>query len=71
MLKGKRQAVIIGIDEYEDRHNIKPLPGAENDAIEIYEKLKDPNIGNFEISEDHFLVSKNARRSFSLYETEL
>lgn len=69
MIIGRRQAVIVGVNEYEDP-NIKHLPGAKNDAEEIYYKLKDPDIGNFEIPEDHFLVGevatcKNIRKAIS------
>ena len=46
MLEGKRQAIIVGINEYLER-NIPKLRGAENDAKEIYFRLNDPDIGNF------------------------
>ncbi len=59
MFEGKRRAVIVGINEYKD-HNIPKLDGAENDAREIYERLKDPSIGNFEVSHDHYLTGKYA-----------
>jgi len=59
VLEEKRRAVIIGINEYEDK-GIQPLKGAENDAKEIYERLKDPNIGGFEIPKSHFLLGEEA-----------
>jgi hypothetical protein len=55
----KRQAVIVGINKYEDP-DISELEGAENDAKDIYERLKDHHIGNFEIPDDHYLTGKKA-----------
>ena len=54
----KRQAVIVGIN-YEKKDSTFPkLTGAVNDAKEIYKRLKDPHIGNFEVSNDHYLTEK-------------
>ena len=53
--EGKRVAIIVGINEYEDR-SIPRLMGAENDAREFSEKLK--NYGNFEIRRNHFLLGR-------------
>ena len=56
----KRQAVIVGIN-YEKKDSTFPkLTGAVNDAKEIYKRLKDPHIGNFEVSNDHYLTEKKA-----------
>jgi hypothetical protein len=49
-------AVIVGINEYQDR-NIQSLRGAQIDAAEIYEKLK---ASNFRILEEHFLLGEDA-----------
>jgi uncharacterized caspase-like protein len=56
----KRRAVVIGINKYEDT-NIEALHGAENDATEIHQRLKDANIGNFEILDEHFLRGEEAK----------
>jgi uncharacterized caspase-like protein len=58
---GSRKAIIIGINEYQFDPAIPRLAGAENDAIEIRDKLI--QYGNFEISNDHYLVGRNATRS--------
>lgn len=58
-LEGKRKAIIVGINRYKDA-KIQPLKGAENDARDIYQRLTDPNIGNFEVSEDHYLTGESA-----------
>lgn len=58
-LEGKRRAIIVGINKYKDP-NIAKLDGAENDAKEICELLKKPEIGNFEILPDHFLLGEKA-----------
>ena len=55
-----RTAIIIGINEYEPGSQISGLAGAENDALEICERLK--NKGDFEISTDQFLVGPHATR---------
>lgn len=60
MLEGTRRAVIVGINEYKDKDNIPTLLGAENDARELYERLGNPDIGNFQITNDHFLLGKKA-----------
>jgi Caspase domain len=57
MLKGDRLAIVVGINEYKDP-NIPKLPGAEYDAKEIYERLQDPNIGNFKMQS--YLVGQGA-----------
>lgn len=59
MIGEKRIAAIVGINEYKDGH-IPKLAGAENDAMEIYERLQSTDIGNFKISEDHYLVGAKA-----------
>lgn len=58
--KNKRRAVIVGINKYKD-HNIPELEGAQKDAEEIYERLKNPDIGDFEIPDDHFLLGEDAK----------
>jgi hypothetical protein len=60
MLEGKRRAVIIGINNYQD-NSITALHGAENDASELYELLKNPQIGNFHISNDHYLTGEQGK----------
>jgi hypothetical protein len=57
MLTGNRLAIIIGINEYRDR-NIKELPGAEYDAMELYGRLRNPDIGNFKTI--YYLVGQEA-----------
>jgi Caspase domain len=57
MLKGDRLAIIVGINEYLDQ-NIPKLPGARNDAKEIYHRLKDANVGRFKIQS--YLVGQDA-----------
>jgi hypothetical protein len=59
MIDGKRRAIVVGINQYKDKR-IPPLKGAENDAEDLYERLKDPNIGNFEIMDNHFLLGEQA-----------
>jgi len=59
MIKGTRRAIIVGINQYKDER-IPALRGAENDAQDLYERLKDPNIGNFEIQDNHFLLGDKA-----------
>jgi hypothetical protein len=53
--EGKRQAVIIGIDKYGD-DEIPNLEGAENDATDICQRLKD--FGKFKIA--NCLLNENA-----------
>lgn len=55
----KRQGIVIGIDEYEDK-DIPKLEGAKFDAIEVYEKLSASEGGLFEISPDHYLIGQKA-----------
>ena len=55
----KRQAVIVGINDYKDP-TITKLRGAENDAKDFYERLKEPNIGNFAVPDDHYLIGEDA-----------
>jgi uncharacterized caspase-like protein len=69
MIQGKRQAIIVGINEYPDPE-IPKLAGAENDAKEVYKKLIDPNTCNFVIPDSHYLVgleatSEKIRRAIS------
>ena len=54
-----RQAVIVGIDKYQDPA-IPKLKGAKHDAEDIYDRLSNPNIGNFEIPDDHRLTGEDA-----------
>ena len=51
-----KRAVVIGINNYQDQEKIRPLKGAENDAREICDSLK--NYGGFDIL--HFLTADNA-----------
>ena len=60
MSEGKRQAVIIGIDEYKDPE-IPKLKGALNDANDLCKILKD--CGSFEIPDSHFLHNEEATHS--------
>jgi Caspase domain len=62
ILEGKRRAVIVGINRYQriEEDNIQVLEGAENDARELYERLKNPDTCNFQISSNHFLIGQNA-----------
>jgi len=60
MLTGRRRAIVIGINQYEDK-NIPELSGAENDAQEVYQRLTDPNVGNFEVLNEHFLIGPRAK----------
>ena len=55
----KRKAVIVGINEYKDP-TIPKLTGAVNDAREIYARLNDPHVGNFKISDEHYLTGESA-----------
>ncbi len=57
----KRSAVIVGINKYDDG-KIPELTGAENDARDIYERLKDPENPefDFDIPDDHYLIGKKA-----------
>jgi hypothetical protein len=55
-----RTAIIIGINEYEPGSQISGLAGAENDAREICERLR--NNGDFEISTDQLLVGPHSTR---------
>lgn len=69
-----RRAVVVGINKYNDPE-ISELNGAENDAEDMYQILKDN--GGFEIPQSHYLLGKNAtstaiRRAISdlLWETD-
>jgi uncharacterized caspase-like protein len=55
-----KKAIVIGINKYESDSEIPTLAGAENDAQEICERLK--NNGNFEISQNHLLLGSRATR---------
>ena len=62
-LEGKRTAIVIGINEYENsttkNGNIPPLAGAENDAEELANRLQ--LYGDFEIIKNYnLLLGKNA-----------
>jgi hypothetical protein len=62
-LEGKRTAIVIGINEYENSTkeygNIPPLVGAENDAEELATRLQ--VYGDFEIKKGYnLLLGKNA-----------
>jgi len=59
MIEGTRRAVIVGINQYQDP-KIPALMGAENDARELYERLRNPNIGSFQIADNHFLLGEKA-----------
>jgi Caspase domain len=58
-LSGNRVAIIVGVNNYQDG-NTHPLRGAENDAREMYERLRNPNIGNFDIPNNFFLRGEDA-----------
>jgi uncharacterized caspase-like protein len=55
-----RKAIIIGINKYESDPEIPRLAGAENDAIEIRDRLI--KYGNFEIPKNHYLIGSDATR---------
>jgi hypothetical protein len=55
----KRHAVIIGVNEYQDT-SIPKLKGAENDAGDLYKRLSDQKLGEFEILDNHYLIGKKA-----------
>src|SRR5918993_221745 len=55
-----RKAIIIGINTYESDSYIPRLNGAENDAKEIRDRFI--KYGNFEISNNHYLVGPDATR---------
>jgi len=57
MTTPSRQAVIIGVDRYEDT-SIANLKGAENDADEMYHHLR--SFGDFTVDDDHKLVNERA-----------
>lgn len=59
MPEKKRKALIVGVNSYDDAE-IHDLQGAETDAKELYERLCNPEIGNFEIEPHHFLVGPQA-----------
>ncbi|MGZ8845179.1 MAG: caspase family protein [Pyrinomonadaceae bacterium] len=59
MIEGKRRAVVVGINKYKDG-GIPELRGAENDAQGVFDRLKNPDIGNFEIADHHFLIGAGA-----------
>ena len=56
----KRIAIVVGVNEYEAQEQIPELKGAENDAIEIRDRLV--KYGDFKISNDHYLVGPDATR---------
>ena len=51
--------MVVGINDYQDP-KIPKLNGAENDAKEVYTRLKNSDKYNFEISNNHLLLGKNA-----------
>ncbi|UCE15649.1 MAG: caspase family protein [Candidatus Bathyarchaeota archaeon] len=53
----KRRAVVVGVQKYKE---LPELEGAENDAWDIYKRLKDPRIGSFTIPKKHFLIGDKA-----------
>jgi uncharacterized caspase-like protein len=55
-----RKAIIIGINEYESYKDIPTLNGAENDAREIRDRFL--NYGKFEVSDNHYLIGRQATR---------
>jgi hypothetical protein len=57
---GNRQAIIVGIKRYKSDSEIPALSGADNDAKEIYERLK--NNCNFDVSPNHLLLGPQATR---------
>src|ERR1043166_3307154 len=59
MIEGTRRAVVVGINKYKDR-GIPELRGAENDAQGVFDRLRNPDIGNFEIADTHFLTGPEA-----------
>lgn len=59
LLDGKRLAIIVGVDDYEDE-GIPKLEGALHDANELHRRLKDPDIGKFEIYNNHILIGQEA-----------
>jgi hypothetical protein len=59
MIEGKRRAVVVGINKYQDA-SIPELGGAENDAQGIFDRLQNPDIGKFEIAPNHCLIGADA-----------
>jgi hypothetical protein len=59
VLRGKRLGMVVGINDYEDEA-IKPLFGAEKDAEEICDRLRDPKVGGFDIPDHRRLIGKEA-----------
>ena len=55
-----RKAIVIGINKYQSDPTISELEGAENDAEELRDILVE--YGNFEISNNHYLVGPEATR---------
>jgi uncharacterized caspase-like protein len=55
-----RIAIVVGVNKYEADQQIPELKGAENDAIELRDRLV--KYGNFKISNDHYLVGPDATR---------
>jgi len=44
----RRKALIIASSEYDDEH-FGPLPGSENDAVDLARVLSNPQVGDFEV----------------------
>jgi hypothetical protein len=55
-----RKAMVVGINKYLKEDKIPSLAGAENDAKELYELLKNDQLGEFDIQEDHLLLGSDA-----------
>lgn len=53
----EKRAVIIGINEYEDK-DIQNLEGAVNDAEDMHQRLTD--LGHFKVADNHFLLNSQA-----------
>src|SRR5262245_31632972 len=58
-MAGLRRAVVVGIDEYEDRPKITSLKGAVRDAEEVCKGLTE--FGEFTVEKEHFLCSDKAK----------
>jgi hypothetical protein len=68
-MAGRRAAVVVGINKYDDARIRPELKGAENDAREVFARLQ--RFGNFEVDKrKHLLLgerakSENIRRAIS------
>jgi hypothetical protein len=59
--KAKRIAIVVGINEYQEKDEIPTLAGAENDAKELRKILIANN--NFKVIDDQFLIGEDATRT--------